>query len=95
MWFCNSDVQHTWNVDKQIKIIPQLPRIWPVCAGTNILPDEVKALQEAGFNLSKESGTTSIHASGLDVDNITPPSSKRAKKWRHGEYLKRQRRRLR
>ena len=84
MWFCNSDVQHTWNVDKQIKIVPQLPRIWPVCAGTNILPDEVKALQEAGFNLSKESGTTSIHASGLDVDNITPPSSKRAKKWRHG-----------
>ena len=84
MWFCNSDVQHTWNVDKQIKIVPQLPRIWPISIGTNISPDEVKALREAGFNLNIGSETALFNDGGADVDDITPPSSKRAKKWRHG-----------
>ena len=51
MWFCNSDVQHTWNIDKQVQIVPQLPSIWPIAAGTNLADSEAKMLHQTGFML--------------------------------------------
>lgn len=80
MWFCNSDVQHTWNVDKQVKIVPQLPKIWPIAVGTKLTECDANMLHKAGFLLRGNGGTSSSHN---DVE-IEPPSSKRTKKWRHG-----------
>ena len=74
-------------MDKQIKIVPQLPRIWPISIGTNISPDEVKALREACFDLNIGSETSLFNDGGADLDDITPPLSK-GKKNGGMKYLK-------
>ena len=84
MWFCNSDVQHTWHVDKQVKIFPALPRIWPVERGTNLTENEARMLNQGGFMLRINNGDPSgLHDAEL-LASLDPPSSKRTKKWRHG-----------
>lgn len=52
MWFCNTDITHTWNVDKNISPIPgKAPTCWPVSQGTNLMQVEVDNLVRAGFNI--------------------------------------------
>lgn len=79
MWFCNTDVKHSWNVCNQVPIVPQLPSIWPIGMGTNLMDHEAAFLIEAGFDLG-------INVMDAEINTIdsNPPSSKRSKKWRHG-----------
>lgn len=50
VWFCNTSITHTWNVDKSIQGVPGVsPGVWKVASGTSMTVDERGALVRAGF----------------------------------------------
>ena len=51
MWFCPSDVSHTWHVDPNIVYKPTYPSVWKVDAGTNITSQEIEKLLAGGATL--------------------------------------------
>lgn len=94
MWFCPTDVSHTWHVDHNIIYKPNLIGNWTVDVGTNITNVEVQGLLKAGFNLQVVQNP--ISSTSNRGDTTTPLSSKdpsaeggstkkkRSTKWRHG-----------
>ncbi|MCO5600620.1 hypothetical protein L7F22_054735 [Adiantum nelumboides] len=85
LWFCNHDVKHTKVVKKQVKISIDVPTLWPVARGTNVLDEEVSSLRAAGFRIASVSTplqtppTTNICTSTPELG-----SGSRKRKWRHG-----------
>ena len=84
MWFCNSDMQHTWHVDKHVQIVPQLPRLWLVEDGTKLTQNEANMLHEIGITLRRNNGDRSSHHESDFLASLDPPYSKRTKIWKHG-----------
>lgn len=65
MWFCNTDVTHTWQPEKSIYPIPnKIPSIWPVALGTNLTQIEADMLVRGGFQIETmplQAGATKSH----------------------------------
>jgi hypothetical protein len=52
-WFCLDDIERCVKDSKYSWILdwPQVPDIWPVLSGTNLIREEMLLLQDAGFKL--------------------------------------------
>ena len=59
MWLCNDNIDHTWQIWKTITHLPQrVPKTWLVEMGTNLMDNEIKALDDRGYKLAKKRATT-------------------------------------
>lgn len=63
MWFCNDNIDHTWRVCNTITHCPgRVPTTWPVEKGTNLTSNDLRMLEQGGFNVQKREvkETTSV-----------------------------------
>lgn len=92
MWFCPSDVSHTWHVDHNIIYHPEFVGKWKVELGTNITSVEIQGLLNAGFDLQMqttsvvlgESSKTPTAEKSTIEEGIPDVAKSRSTKWRHG-----------
>jgi hypothetical protein len=54
-WFCPNDIEHCVKGSKRSWILnwSQVPNVWPVLSGTNLIREETILLQDAGFKLQE------------------------------------------
>lgn len=86
MWFCPSNVSHTWHVDHNIIYRPESVGKWKVELGTNITSIEIQGLLNAGFDLQMKttsSKTPTAEKSTIE-EGIPDVAKSRSTKWRHG-----------
>lgn len=85
IWFCNSNVQHAWNVHGSIIFPPgPAPGVWPISKGTSLSLEEANSLRKAGFVLehgSQEGATT-------ESFRTQPPASAARPQKRDGRLVK-------
>ena len=59
MWFCNDNIDHTWQICNTITHSPlRVPVIWPVDKGTNLTNTEIMTLERGGYKLAKKIAMT-------------------------------------
>ena len=55
MWFCNDNIDHTWQICNTITHSPlRVPEIWHVEMGTNLTNAKIQTLENGGFKLAKK-----------------------------------------
>ena len=55
-WFCADDINRCMKGSKKKRVFdwPNIPRVWPVKVGTNLIREEVFALEDVGFPLQQK-----------------------------------------
>ena len=62
-WFCLDDIKRCVSSSKKKYVLdlPILPNTWPVKIGTNLLREEILALEDAGFQLQQREALSPCH----------------------------------
>ena len=55
MWFCNDNIDYTWQICNTITHCPiRVPVIWPVEKGTNLTKTKIQTLEGGGYKLARK-----------------------------------------